>query len=151
MLFIINNVTDKMILVIEEIDNLISIFKRHECPLMLMHTVSTYPSKDEDLNLKCIETLSNKFNVPIGYSGHEVSTAPSIYAALLGAVAIERHVTLDRAMYGSDQSASLEIGGLKRMMNYVRDITKSMGSPEKRVMDTEIPIAEKLRKVESTV
>ena len=82
---------------IEEIESLVKIFEDNYCPLILMHTVSTYPSKDEDLNLRCIETLAKNFNVPIGYSGHEVSTAPSIYAALLGAVAIERHVTLDRA------------------------------------------------------
>ena len=129
----------------EQIESLVKIFEDNSCPLILMHTVSTYPSKDEDLNLKCIETLSNKFNVPIGYSGHEVSTAPSIYAALLGAVAIERHVTLDRAMYGSDQSASLEIEGMKSLCSTIRKINICMGDGVKKITREEHEVAKKLR------
>tara|TARA_B100000963_G_scaffold262652_1_gene230765 strand:- start:6691 stop:7572 length:882 start_codon:yes stop_codon:yes gene_type:complete len=129
----------------EEIEILVKIFEEYSCPLILMHTVSTYPSKDEDLNLKCIETLSNKFNVPIGYSGHEVTTAPSIYAALLGAVAIERHVTLDRAMYGSDQSASLEKEGMYALCSTLRKINICMGDGIKKITKEEYEVAKKLR------
>ena len=130
---------------IEEIESLVKIFEDNYCPLILMHTVSTYPSKDEDLNLRCIETLAKNFNVPIGYSGHEVSTAPSIYAALLGAVAIERHVTLDRAMYGSDQSASLEMTGMKSLCSTIRKINICMGDGIKKITNEEHEVAKKLR------
>ena len=130
---------------IEEIASLVKIFEDNYCPLILMHTVSTYPSKDEDLNLRCIETLAKNFNVPIGYSGHEVSTAPSIYAALLGAVAIERHVTLDRAMYGSDQSASLEMTGMKSLCSTIRKINICMGDGIKKITNEEHEVAKKLR------
>ena len=84
----------------DEIEKLVEKFNAHQTPLVLMHTVSAYPANDNDLNLNCMKTLLNKFNLPVGYSGHEISTAPSIFAAMLGAVAIERHVTIDRAMYG---------------------------------------------------
>ena len=113
---------------LEQIDKAVEIFEKSDCSYELMHCNSTYPMQVEDANLRVMHTLQER------------------YSCNVGASSLERHITLDRAMYGSDQSASLEVGGLKRMMNYVRDITKSMGSPEKRVMDTEIPIAEKLRK-----
>ena len=94
-----------------------------------------------------MHTLQKRYNCNVGYSGHETGIIISCAAVAIGASSLERHITLDRAMYGSDQSASLEIVGLKRMMDYVRDINTAMGSPEKRVMDTEVPIADKLRKV----
>ncbi len=130
---------------ISEIENLISIFKSHNCPLMLMHTVSTYPSKLEDLNLNCIQTLKQKYKVPVGYSGHEVSVSPSVIAATLGASAIERHITLDRAMYGSDQAASLQPDGFRQLANILRNIPQILGDGEKRILKEEEAIANKLR------
>ena len=130
---------------ISEIDNLISIFKKYECPLMLMHTVSTYPSKLENLNLKCIQTLKERYGIPVGYSGHEVSVSPSVIAASLGAAAIERHITLDRAMYGSDQAASLQPDGLRQLTTILRNIPNILGDGEKRILAEEEAIASKLR------
>ena len=130
---------------IPEIDKIISIFKKHNCPLMLMHTVSTYPSKLEDLNLNCIRTLKERYNIPVGYSGHEVSVSPSVIAATLGASAIERHITLDRAMYGSDQAASLQPDGFRQLTNILRNIPNILGDGEKRILDEEQAIASKLR------
>ncbi len=129
----------------KEIENLVEIFKRNQCELVLMHTVSAYPANDSDLNLKCIKTLSKKFNLPIGYSGHEISTAPSVFAAMLGAVAIERHVTIDRAMYGSDQSASLEKPGMNSLCSTIRKIKNCLGDGEKRILEEEYLISKKLR------
>jgi N-acetylneuraminate synthase len=86
----------------EDIDAIVKIFKSYSCPLVLMHTISTYPAQDKDLNLKMIQTISSKYNLPVGYSGHESSVSPSVVAASLGAVAIERHITLDRSMWGTD-------------------------------------------------
>ena len=90
---------------IEQVDQAVSVFQKYGCPFALLHTVSTYPSANDELNLSVIKMLAERFKVPIGYSGHEASVSPSIFAAALGAKFIERHVTLDRAMYGSDQSA----------------------------------------------
>ena len=130
---------------IEDIDSLVEVFKRYRCDLMLMHTVSTYPSDEKHLNLKCIKTLKDRYDLPVGYSGHEVTVSPSIVAASLGAGAIERHITLDRAMYGSDQSASLQEAGLRQMCKTLRKIPIVLGSPVKKVLDEELPIANKLR------
>ena len=130
---------------ISEIDNLISIFKKHNCPLMLMHTVSTYPSKLEDLNLNCIQTLKNRYELPVGYSGHEVGLAISFGAAALGISSLERHITLDRAMYGSDQAASIEPAGLKQLVGGIRKIVNALGNGKKSIIDEEINIARKLR------
>ena len=130
---------------IKAIDLIIKIFQKYECPIMLMHTVSTYPSRIEDLNLRCIETLSRRYNVPVGYSGHEVSVSPSIIAATLGAGAIERHITLDRSMYGSDQSASLEPVGFQKLNTILRSIPDIMGDGRKKILKEEETIASKLR------
>lgn len=132
---------------LEQIDEVVKIFTDHNCSFELMHCNSTYPMQLQDANLRVMHTLQNRYNCNVGYSGHETGIIISCAAVAIGASSLERHITLDRAMYGSDQSASLEIVGLKRMMDYVRDINTAMGSPEKRVMDTEVPIAEKLRKV----
>ena len=110
-----------------------------------MHTVSTYPANDEDLNLAVIKTLQNKFGVPVGYSGHESSVSPSIIAATLGAVVIERHVTLDRTMWGTDQSASLEGNGIRQLSNVLERIPIVIGSPEKKFIESEKKAAANLR------
>ncbi len=130
---------------IDEIRLLVEVFKKKDCPLVLFHTVSAYPAKDDDLNLNCLNTLADLFKLPIGYSGHEISTAPSIFAAMLGAVAIERHVTIDRAMYGSDQSASLEMPGMQSLCSTIRKINACLGDGEKRILEEEKAIAKKLR------
>ncbi len=128
-----------------DIENAIKIFKDHNCELMLFHTVSTYPASLEDLNLKCINNLREKYNLNIGYSGHESSVSPSIIAASIGASVIERHITLDRAMYGSDQAASLQEEGLKKLVNVIRNIPKILGDGEKKFNPKEKLIAKKLR------
>ncbi len=129
----------------EDIDKAIDIFKSHNCPYELMHTVSTYPMRDEDANLLMIETLRNKYGCDVGYSGHEVGLAVSYAAAALGITSLERHITLDRAMYGSDQSASVEPNGLRMLVGAVRKIEQAMGDGKKRIIDDEVPIARKLR------
>ena len=116
--------------------------------LVLLHCNSTYPAPVEDLNLRCIQTLKTRFpNLPIGYSGHEVGLVTSVAAVVMGANVIERHITLDRAMYGSDQPASIEPGGFERLVNYIRATEASLGDGVKRVYDSEIPVMEKLRRV----
>jgi N-acetylneuraminate synthase len=129
----------------EDIQVAIDIFKQAECPFELMHTISTYPMKDEDANLNMIHTLRNKFKCDIGYSGHEVGLAVSYAAVALNITSLERHITLDRAMYGSDQSASIEPNGLRQLVGAVRKIEQAMGDGEKRTVEDEIPIAKKLR------
>ena len=130
---------------IEDIDWVVDIFRKYKCEIMLMHTVSTYPSLDQNLNLKCINTLRERYGLPVGYSGHEVGVSPSIIAASMGASAIERHITIDRAMYGSDQSASLEISGLRQLCDTLRKMPKIMGSSKKKIQLEEIKVANKLR------
>jgi len=117
--------------------------------LVLMHTVSVYPAKPEQLNLSWIETLKKRYpHIPIGYSGHEVGVSPSVIAvAKYGATCVERHITLDRSMWGSDHSASLEPDGMKRVVGYIRSIPVVSGSGEKRILDEEVPISAKLRRV----
>ena len=129
----------------EDIQTAIDIFKQAECPFELMHTISTYPMKDEDANLNMIHTLRDKFKCDVGYSGHEVGLAVSYAASALGITSLERHITLSHAMYGSDQSASIEPAGFRQLVGAVRKIEKAMGSGEKKVIDAEIPIAKKLR------
>jgi len=129
----------------DDIQKAIDIFKEANCPFELMHTISTYPMKDEDANLNMINTLRNKYQCDVGYSGHEVGLAVSYAAAALGITSIERHITLDRAMYGSDQSASIEPTGLRNLVGAVRKIELAMGDGKKKIIDTEIPISQKLR------
>ena len=129
----------------EEVEHAVEILGIGE--LVLLHTVSTYPADDEELNLRVIQTLGRRFpDVPIGYSGHERGTTPSVDAVALGAVMVERHITLDRTMYGSDQSASLEPAGLKLMIDRIRRLEKSLGDGVKRVLPKEVPVKEKLRR-----
>lgn len=129
----------------ENIQKAVDIFNSANCSFELMHTVSTYPMRDEDANLLMINTLRQKFNCDVGYSGHEVGLAVSYGAAALGISSLERHITLDRSMYGSDQSASIEPNGLRMLIGAVRKIEKAMGDGVKRVLDAEVPIARKLR------
>jgi len=129
----------------QDIAAALAVFKRHRCPVVLMHTVSTYPSPESDLNLLCIHDLRKRYGLPVGYSGHEPSVSPSIMACMLGAVAIERHITLDRAMYGSDQAASLERPGLETMIEQIRKIPLTLGDGVKRITEGEHAVAKKLR------
>ena len=130
---------------IEEIEEVIEIFNAKNCPITLLHTVSTYPSEEEDLNLNCINTLKKRFNLPVGYSGHETGVSPSIMAVVLGAEVVERHITLDRAMYGSDQSASLEPVGMRNLCKTIRKVNTCLGDGVKRVIPKELKVAKKLR------
>jgi len=115
--------------------------------LVVLHTTSAYPAKIADLNLRMIPVLRERYGVPVGYSGHEVGLASSYAAAALGACMIERHITLDRAMYGTDQAASVEPQGLMKLIRDVRVIEESMGSGVKQVTADEVPIMKKLRRV----
>ena len=131
---------------LEDIDKVVDVFKQKNCEFELMHCVSTYPMKDEDANLLAIKTLRDRYNCNVGYSGHETSLAKiGIVAATLGATSIERHITLDRAMYGSDQSASISYEVLKNFTESVRVVQKILGDGEKKVTEKEIPIRKKLR------
>ena len=129
----------------DDIDNAVNIFKEKNCPFELMHTVSTYPMKSEDANLKMIQTLKDRYDCNVGYSGHESGLAISYAASAMGITSLERHITLDRAMYGSDQSASIEPNGLRMLVGAVRKIEKAMGDGVKKIIADEAPIAEKLR------
>ncbi len=129
---------------LDEIKQVVEIFKKKNCPFELMHTVSTYPMKNSDANLKMIKTLKDIFNCNVGYSGHENGRAVSVAAAALGITSLERHITLDRTMYGSDQSASLEIDGFRMLINYVRVVEEAMGDGEKKILQKEIEIRKKL-------
>ena len=130
---------------LKDIEAAVNIFKKNNCPFELMHCVSTYPMKIADANLKTIETLREKFKCKVGYSGHETGLVVSHAAAALDISSIERHITLDRAMYGSDQAASLAPAGLKRLVPEVRRVQIAMGDGIKRIIEDEIPIAKKLR------
>ena len=131
---------------LDEIDEVVDIFKRANCPFELMHCNSTYPMEMEDANLNAIPMMRERYGVDIGYSGHETCLVTVCIAAVaLGATSIERHVTLNRAMYGSDQAASVETKALRSFTTAVRAVPGILGSGEKRVLETEVPIREKLR------
>ncbi len=130
---------------LEDIGSAVKIFKEADCPFELMHCVSTYPMDDEDANLNRIKILRDIFKCNVGYSGHEVGLAISYAAAALGITSLERHITLDRAMYGSDQAASLEPAGLRMMVGAVRKIEKAMEECSFSITPKEVPISKKLR------
>ena len=130
----------------EEIDRAVEVFQRFRCPFELMHCNSTYPMKNEDANLKVMETLKNRYHCDIGYSGHETGRIVSLAAAALGASSIERHITLDKAMYGSDQAASLEVDDLQRLVKDIRVIEKALGTGEKILTEAEEAVKKKLRR-----
>jgi len=130
----------------EQIEHAVGVLGKED--LIILHCTSTYPARPEELNLRVIQTLKKKFpDVPIGYSGHEVGLATTVAATVLGAVMVERHITLDRAMWGSDQAASVEPHGFKRLVRDIRVIEKALGDGIKRVYDSELPIQRKLRRV----
>jgi len=129
----------------KQIDRAIQIFKEAKCPFELMHTVSTYPMTDEDANLLRIQSLRERYKCKVGYSGHEVGLAVSYAAAALGISSLERHITLDRSMYGSDQSASVEPAGFRQLVGAVRKIEKAMGNGSLEMHPKEASVAAKLR------
>jgi len=132
----------------DQIKQIVEVFRKKSCPFELMHSNSSYPMKLEEANLKCITTLKKEFGCDVGYSGHESSSyVVCIPAIMLGATSIERHITLDRAMYGSDQSASLEKAGLERLVRDIRRIESILGDGVKRIWDSEKLVMKKLRNV----
>jgi len=132
---------------LDEIDHAVDVLGTDD--LVLMHATSTYPSQPEELNLRAIVTLRERYGVPVGYSGHEVGLAASVAAVSLGACMVERHITLDRAMWGTDQAASVEPPGFARLVKDVRAVEAALGDGVKVVYDSEIPIKEKLRRVDT--
>jgi len=132
-----------------EIDHAVDVLGKED--LILMHTTSTYPAKYEQLNLRAIPTMADRYGVPVGYSGHETGIPTSVAAAALGACCVERHITMDRAMWGSDQAASLEPNGIGRLVRDIRLCEQSMGDGIKRVYEEEIPVMKKLRRVGAAV
>ena len=130
---------------LEQIDHALEVLGTKE--LIILHCTSTYPSAVEELSLRTIKSLRERYDVPVGYSGHEVGLATSVAAAALGACMIERHITLDRAMWGSDQAASIEPQGIWRLVKDIRAVEKSFGTGEKCVWPSEVPVMNKLRRV----
>lgn len=115
--------------------------------LLLLHATSTYPCDPEELNLRMVQTLRDRFGCPVGYSGHEVGLIPTVVAVSLGACLVERHITLDRAMWGSDQAASVEPGGFERLVKYIRVTESGLGDGVKKVYESELPSLRRLRRV----
>ncbi len=130
---------------LEEVSHAVEVLGKDD--LILLHTVSTYPADYHDLNLRVIGTLKEEFGVPVGYSGHETGLASSVAAVAMGACMIERHITLERSLWGSDQAASLGPSGITRLIRDIRLVEMSMGSPEKKCLDVELPVRQKLRRV----
>jgi N-acetylneuraminate synthase len=130
----------------QDIDNAVKIFREHDCSFELMHCVSTYPMKIEDANLSTIDQLRKEYNCDIGYSGHENGVLISLVALMQGITSLERHITLDRTMYGSDQAASLELTGMKNLGESIKVALLAIGKPSLgKIIDDELPIAKKLR------
>ena len=130
----------------EDIDNAVRIFKEHNCSFELMHCVSTYPMLIEDANLITINQLKKEYNCNVGYSGHENGVVVSLAAVMFDITSLERHITLDRTMYGSDQAASLELSGMQNLTKSIDKILLSVGEPSLgKIIDDELPIAKKLR------
>jgi N-acetylneuraminate synthase len=128
-----------------EIDNAVGLL--NNVPLAIAQATSTYPAEASELNLRAIQTFAEKYKVPVGYSGHERGLQVTIAAVALGATFIERHITLDRSMWGTDHSASLEPEGLKKLVRDIRIVELALGDGKKKVYDSEIPIRAKLRRV----
>lgn len=129
----------------DEIDRAVSIFRELQCPFELMHCNSTYPMPLKDANLSMLHTLRDRFCCPVGYSGHEEGTLVSSCAAALGAASIERHITLDRSMYGSDQKASIEPNELYKLVRDIRAVEKMIGEGKKFLTEAELNVRQKLR------
>jgi N-acetylneuraminate synthase len=129
---------------LDELDRVVDIFKDSDCPFELMHCNSSYPMENKDANLIVIKTLRDRYKCKVGYSGHERGLQISLAAVAMGATSIERHITLDVSMYGSDQSASIEPNGLDRLVRDIRIIEEALGNKEKTITETESKIREKL-------
>jgi len=129
---------------LKEIGDVVDLFRGKKCPFELMHCCSAYPMPTDDANLRVIDTLRNTFKCDVGYSGHEVGLAISVGATMLGITSLERHITLDRSLYGSDQSASVELGGFSRLIGMVRVLERAMGDGKKRITEQEKSIRLKL-------
>ena len=129
----------------EDIRRAVDVFKNSNCSFELMHCISTYPMDEKDANLNAINTLRGKYGCDVGYSGHEVGLAVSYAATALGITSLERHITLGRSMYGSDQSASVEPSGFRMLVGAVRKIEEAMGDGKLGYLEREVPIAENLR------
>jgi N-acetylneuraminate synthase len=131
---------------LDEIDEVVDLFRKADCPFELMHCNSTYPMKENDANLRCIPMLKERYGCPVGYSGHESTlTRVCVAAVALGATSIERHITLDRAMYGSDQAASIQAHSLRGFVDTVRKVPDMMGNGLKLITPDEMAIRKKLR------
>ena len=131
---------------LDEIDEVVNLFRQSECPFELMHCNSTYPMREEDANLLCIPMLKERYGCDVGYSGHESSLIKvCVSAVALGATSLERHITLDRALYGSDQAASIEASSLKGFVDSVRRIRLIMGDGKKNISPAEVAVRDKLR------
>ena len=131
---------------LEELDKVVDLFRKSNCPIELLHCNSTYPMKDEDANLRCIPMLKARYGCDVGYSGHETSLIKVCVAAVaLGATSLERHITLDRAMYGSDQAASIETHALRNFVDAVRRVPQLLGTGEKIMSQAETAVRKKLR------
>ncbi len=130
---------------LKQIKSAVKIFKKYKCKFTLLHCVSTYPCKEEDLSLLNIQSLKKIFKCDVGYSGHETSVSPSIIASLLGASTIERHITLDRSMWGTDQAASLSEDGIKMLTSVLRKIPKILGNGIKQMSLDEKKLLEKFK------
>jgi len=136
---------------LEEIDTVIDLFRTANCPFEIMHCNSQYPMPVEVANLRTMDTLRQRYGCDIGYSGHEAGLVVSTTAVALGATSIERHITLDRAMYGSDQAASVETGGMRRLVEMIRVVEESLGDGVKRVSETEHEVRKKLAPLPSAM
>lgn len=132
---------------LEQIDHAVKLLGKTD--LVLLHSCSTYPAYYEELNLRVIPVLRQQFGVPVGYSGHETGIPSSVAATAIGACMVERHLTLDRAMWGSDHAASLEPNGIHRLVRDIRLVETALGDGVKRVLDRELPVMEKLRRIGS--
>lgn len=131
---------------IEEIDEAVEILEKYASQYLLMHCNSAYPAPHSELNIKCIQTLKERYKCPIGYSGHEYDLEPTVFAAILGAKVIERHITLGHTMWGTDQSSSLEVTGMDILAKRIKDINLVLGDGIKKVYESEKPALDKLRK-----
>lgn len=134
-----------------EIDRAVDIFRNAGCEFVLMHCNSTYPLPPEDANLKMIDTLRQRYQCKVGYSGHETGLVISVAAVALGVTSVERHITLDRAMYGSDQAASVELVGLTRLVDMIRTVEASLGDGVKHITESEREVREKLTPIPSAM
>jgi N-acetylneuraminate synthase len=132
---------------LDQVDHAVELLGKED--LVVLHTTSTYPALYEELNLRVIQLLRQRYNIPIGYSGHETGLSTSIASVALGACMVERHITLDRSMWGSDQAASVEPQGFMRLVRDIRLVETAMGDGVKRVIEREVPVMKKLRRVDS--